>query len=129
MDIQKAFNTHFSEFVDDIANYFSDRVEIQTTANALRMIRKTNPRLIINIWHSNILSIYEKQIEDGDITFFITKEYTQDVSSMEGNEDVLKAIEKIREPIQKMPIVEQNKAMKYIQNLTKLCKLYYLNRN
>ena len=29
MDIQKAFNKHFIEFVDDIANYFSDNVEIQ----------------------------------------------------------------------------------------------------
>ena len=35
MDIQKAFNNHFVEFIEDIANYFSDNVEIKTTANAL----------------------------------------------------------------------------------------------
>jgi hypothetical protein len=129
MDIQKAFNKHFIEFVDDIASYFSDRVEIQTTANALRMMRKTNPKLIINVWYSSIVQVYEQQIETGDINFFITKEYSQDVAGMDGNDEVLNGIDKIREPIQQMPIEDQEKSMKYVQNLTKLCKLYYLNRN
>jgi hypothetical protein len=129
MDIQKAFNKHFIEFVDDIASYFSDRVEIQTTANALRMMRKTNPKLIISVWYSSIIQVYDVQIEAGDINFFITKEYREDVAGLDGNDDVLKGIDKIREPIQQMPHEDQKKAMKYIQNLTKLCKLYYLNRN
>jgi|TARA_B110000858_G_C17419287_1_gene300367 hypothetical protein len=129
MDIQKAFNKHFIEFVDDIASYFSDRVEIQTTANALRMMRKTNPKLIINVWYSSIVQVYDEQIERGDINFFITKEYSEDVADLDGNDEVLNGIDKIREPIQKMPIEDQEKSMKYVQNLTKLCKLYYLNRN
>ena len=129
MDIQKAFNKHFIEFVDDIATYFSDRVEIQTTANALRMMRKTNPKLIISVWYSSIVQVYDEQIESGDIDFFIAKEYSQDLAGLDGNDEVLKGIDKIREPIQQMPIEDQEKAMKYVQNLTKLCKLYYLNRN
>ena len=129
MDIQKAFNKHFIEFVDDIATYFSDRVEIQTTANALRMMRKTNPKLIISVWYSSIVQVYDEQIESGDIDFFIAKEYSQDLAGMDGNDEVLKGIDKIRQPIQQMPIEDQEKAMKYVQNLTKLCKLYYLNRN
>ena len=129
MDIQKAFNNHFIEFVDDVAKYFSDKVEIQTTANAMRMMRKTNPRLIINVWYTSIVQVYEKEIEEGDINFFITKEYHEDVAGMGGNAEVLQGIDKIRKPIQDMPKEDQEKAMKYVQNLTKLCKLYYLNRN
>ena len=128
MEIQKAFNKHFGEFVDDIANYFSDNIEIQTAANALRTIRKANPKVIITVWKSSILDIYESKIEAGDIDFFVTKEYNDDVAGMEGNDDVLKVIDKIRGPIQNMPESEQQKAMKYVQNLTKLCKVYYLNR-
>ncbi len=75
MDIQKAFNTHFIEFVDDVSSYFSDRVEIKTTANALRMMRKTNPKMIMSVWYSSIVQVYDEQIEAGDINFFITKEY------------------------------------------------------
>ena len=129
MEIQKAFNKHFGEFVDDIANYFSDNLEIQTAANALRTMRKTNPKIIITVWKSNILDIYEGKIEAGDIDFFVTKEYTDDVVGLDGNAEVLKVIDKIRGPIQNMPKTEQEKAMKYVQNLTKLCKVYYLNRN
>lgn len=128
MDIQKAFNKHFIEFVDDIAEYFSENMEIQTTANALRAMRKANPKLIISVWLTSIVNVYENQIESGDINFFITKEYSQDVAGMEGNDDVLKGIDKIRKPIREMPLEDQQKAMKYVQNLTKLCKLYYLNR-
>ena len=129
MDIQKAFNNHFIEFIDDVANYFKDRVEIQTTANALRLMRKTNPRLIMNVWHTSVAQVYEKQIELGDINFFITKEYNNDLAGMESNTEVLKGIDRIRQPIKQMPEEDQKKAMKYIQNLTKLCNLYYLNRN
>jgi len=129
MEIQRAFNKHFGEFVDDIADYFSDNLEIQTAANALRTMRKTNPKIIITVWKSNILDIYESKIEAGDIDFFVTKEYTDDVVGLDGNAEVLKVIDKIRGPIQNMPKTEQEKAMKYVQNLTKLCKVYYLNRN
>ncbi len=129
MDIQKAFNKHFIEFVDDIANYFSDNVEIQTTATALRAMRKANPRLIIDVWKNNIVDVYHKEIEEGDINFFIVKEYNKDVAGYEGKEGILNGIEKIRGPVKEMPLEDQNKSMKYIQNLTKLCNLYYLNRS
>jgi hypothetical protein len=128
MEIQKAFNKHFIEFVDDIATYLGDNIEIKTSANALRAMRKANPKLIISVWQSHIVSVYDTQIEAGDIQFFITKEYSKDIAGMDGNDKVLEKIDNIRKPIQNMPEVEQMKAMKYIQNLTKLCKLYYLNR-
>lgn len=128
MELQKAFNKHFIEFVDDIAEYFSDRMEIQTTANALRTMRKANPKLIIGVWYTSIVQRYDAEIEAGDVNFFLTKEYGEDVAGMDGNDEVLKGIDKIRKPIQDMGKEDQQKAMKYIQNLTKLCKLYYLNR-
>lgn len=128
MEIQRAFNKHFIEFVDDIANYFQDNVEVQTTANALRTIKKANPKLIIGVWHNSVSKIYQREIEEGDIKFFITKEYKNDLVNMDGNDEVLKGIERIRKPIQNMPEEDQIKAMKYLQNLTKLCNIYYLNR-
>ena len=129
MDIQKAFNKHFIEFIDDIANYFTDRLEIQTTANALRAMRKANPKLIISVWKTSVADIYEDKINHGDINFFITKEYSTDLKGMDTSSDVLRGIDKIRKPIQEMPKEDQDKAMKYVQNLCKLCNLYYLNRN
>lgn len=128
MDIQKAFNNHFVEFIEDIANYFSDNVEIKTTANALKTMRKANPKLIIGVWKTSVADVYAQQIEEGDIGFFITKDYNKDLANLESNNEALNAIERIRKPIQEMPKEDQDKSMKYIQNLTKLCNLYYLNR-
>jgi hypothetical protein len=129
MEVLKAFNNHFMEFVEDISNYFNDSLEIKTTANALKAIRKANPKLIISIWNDNIVTKYNEEIEAGNITFFLDKEYGNDLQEMDNKNNVLMAIDKLRKPIKSMPKVDQEKSMKYIQNLSKLCKLYYLNRN
>ena len=129
MDILKAFNNHFIEFVDDVANYFNDSLDIKTTANALKTMRKANPKLIIRIWNENIVSKYSLEIESGDISFFLNKDYNSDLVDMDNNNGVLESIDKLRGPIKSMPKEDQEKSMKYIQNLTKLCKLYYLNTN
>ena len=59
-------------------------LKFRTTANALRAMRKANPRLIIDVWKHHIVDVYESQIEEGDINFFITKEYSKDVAGYEG---------------------------------------------
>lgn len=128
MEVLKAFNNHFIEFVEDIANYFNDSLEIQTTANALRAMRKANPKLIVSIWYEYIVMKYSNEIEAGDISFFLNKEYGSDLAAMDNKNNVLEAIDKLREPIKSMDSEDQQKSMKYIQNLTKLSKLYYLNR-
>jgi hypothetical protein len=129
MDILKAFNDHFVEFVDDIANYFSDNLDIQTTANALKTMRKANPKLIMIHWKESIVDVYETEINNGDLSFFINKQYDRDINGMDNSDHVLQAIDKLRKPISDMPSEDQDKSMKYIQNLCKLCNLYYLNRN
>lgn len=129
MDLLKAFNNHFIEFVDAVAEYFNDHLEIKTASNALRAMRKANPKLIVSIWKDSVITQYQEQIEAGDIEFFVTKEYGSDVENMGNSSSVLESIDKLRGPIQTMPAEDQKKCMKYIQNLTKLCNLYYLNRN
>lgn len=128
MDILKAFNSHFIEFIDDIADYFSDNLDIQTTTNALKAMRKANPKLIMTHWKESIVDVYQQEIEDGDLTFFINKKYDKDINGMDNSDQVLTSINKLRQPISDMPSEDQDKSMKYIQNLCKLCHLYYLNR-
>ena len=128
-DFRKGFNNHFIEFIDDIATYFSDNVDIQTTATALRTARKANPNLIISVWFEYVVAKYDKEIMEGNLDFFISKDYNSDLSTVGNKNSILEGIDKIRKPIRDMSKEDQEKSMKYIQNLTKLCKLYYLNRN
>jgi accessory colonization factor AcfC len=121
-NILGAFNDHFVEFISDIQLVFPDDVDLLTAKNSLIMIRKANPKIIIKIWKSHIVDKYGKQIEDGDLTFFMDKDYSNDIS---GNEKIMEGINRLREPIKNMTKENQDKSMKYIQNLTKLCLIYH----
>jgi len=122
-NILTAFNDHFMEFVNDIQSVFPDDVDILTAKNALLSIRKANPKMIVKIWKVFIADKYKKQIENGDISFFTDKDYTDDVSNSQYSDKIIESIDRLRTPIKNMTQENQAKTMKYIQNLTKLSHL------
>jgi hypothetical protein len=122
-NILSAFNDHFMEFVSDIQSVFPNDVDILTAKNSLLAIRKANPKMIVKIWNSCIVSKYKSEIEAGNISFFINKDYSDDVSDAQNSDKIMEIIDKFREPIRQMSDENQTKTMKYIQNLTKLAAL------
>ena len=48
-----AFNTQFYDFLDDIENVFMNDGAIKRAKNALILLKKMNPTLIIKIWYKN----------------------------------------------------------------------------
>lgn len=123
-NILSVFNEHFLEFLNDVQTVFPDDVDILTAKNALNTIRKANPKLIIKIWKTFITNKYSEEIEKGDIRFFIDKDYSNDVADSGSSDQIMSSINRLREPIKNMGTENQEKAMKYIQNLTKLSQLY-----
>jgi hypothetical protein len=123
-NILTAFNDHFAEFVDDVYNVFPDDPNILTAKNALITIRKANPKMIVKIWNTYIVGKYKKEIENGDISFFINKDYSQDLVHADNSGKIIESIDRLRMPIKSMNSSEQSKTMKYIQNLTKLASMY-----
>ena len=118
----KAFNNHLLEFIDDIIRIFPQNIEIKTGKTFIEGIRKVNPKKIITYWRDNILKLYEKEITDGDIRFFINKDYKSDIGT-EGQR--LQILEDIRSLVKNTTFENKEKAIKYLQNLTKICKLYF----
>jgi accessory colonization factor AcfC len=123
VNLLTAFNDHFAEFVTDIQNVFPEDTDVLTAKNSLLAIRKANPKMIVKIWSTFIVGKYQKEIEQGDISFFITKDYSQDVAGSKHPDRIVEAIDRLREPIKQMSPESQAKTMKYIQNLTKLALL------
>jgi hypothetical protein len=123
-NILSAFNDHFVEFITDVHTVFPENADVLTAKNSLIMIRKANPKMIIKIWKTNIVDKYRNQIENGDISFFIEKDYSVDLSKAEYSGKIMEGIDRLREPIKNMTLENRDKTMKYIQNLTKLCILY-----
>jgi hypothetical protein len=124
MSVLKAFVEHFMEFVDDIQHIFPNDRDIKVARNSIEAIRKINPRKIMEFWKTYITQPYQERIERGDITFFLEKEYGEDIQGSQNGDTILQAIERLREPIRQMGEANQAKSMKYIQNLTKLSTMY-----
>jgi len=122
--ILNAFNDHFMEFVNDIINVFPNDTDILAAKNSFMLIRKANPKMIIKIWHKQVVEKYEKFIDEGNISFFINKDYKDDLTNAENSEKITEAIDRLRNPVKLMTQEDQEKVMKYIQNLKKLSMIY-----
>jgi|UniRef100_A0A6C0D6F2 hypothetical protein len=122
--ILNAFNDHFMEFVNDIINVFPNDTDILAAKNSFMLIRKANPKMIIKIWHKQVVEKYEKFIDEGNISFFINKDYKDDLTNAENSEKITEAIDRLRNPVKLMTEEDQEKVMKYIQNLKKLSMIY-----
>lgn len=119
------FNNQFSQFIDDILSIFPNDVDILSAKNSLSLIRKTNPKLLINIWHKYVVIPYKEQINESNYNFFIEKDYSQDLKKNDNASKIMQSIDKFREPIKTMSVENKVKTMKYIENLSKLSLLYH----
>jgi hypothetical protein len=123
--ILSGFNDHFMEFVADVLNVFPDNKELQVANNAFGLIRKANPKMIIKIWKEYVVDKYGEQISRGDISFFVNKDYSRDLENVDNSSTIMQSINQLRAPVQMMSAENQQKTMKYIQNLKQLCEMYY----
>jgi len=126
IQILGAFNDHFIQFVEDIQIVFPDNLDIATFRTALTKIRKANPRLIVTGFKEHVAEIYRKEIEKGNINFFIDTDYKSHLieNGIQSSNMILEKIDCLREPVRNMNHAEQQKVIKYLQNLTKLSDMY-----
>lgn len=123
-DLLAAFNNHIIDFFDDVVRIFPDNSDIKLARTTLITMRKANPKLIIRIWKDYIFDKYNDEINNGNIQFFIEKDYSDDVKYTGNTATILEKIATLRNPIKEMSTENLNKTIKYIQNLSKLCALY-----
>ena len=124
-EILSAFNKHIVEFFSDVSTIFPDNHDISVSHTSIVGLKKTNPKLIINMWKEYIADKYKVQISEGNIDFIINKNYATDLSSIAESNKILEKIEQLRDPIRQMGKENLQKSIKYIQNLTKLCETYH----
>ncbi len=117
------FNDHFAEFINDIQCVFPNDVDILSAKNSLLAVRKANPKLLVRIWLKYVVIPYQSEIESGNIDFFVDKDYAKDLSNSGNSDKIMEAIDRLRNPVKQMTPTEQQKTMKYIQNLSKLSLL------
>ena len=121
----KTFNSHFEEFINDVLRVFPNDNDLITCKHALMNMRKMNPKIIMTGFYESVSKPYRNHIENGDVSFFIDKDYNKDMY-FESDIDriVLEKIDLIREPVRNMCDEDKKNVLKYLSNLTKLCDLY-----
>lgn len=123
----QAFNNHFEELLDDICLIFPDDLQIETVSNALKKLRKVNPKMSIKVFNEHVNIPYGEKIKEENILqYFLEKDYTDDLNSMGSKNEILLKINSLKEPISQMKQEEKDKVLKYFQNLCKLCNLYFI---
>ena len=119
-----AFNTQFYDFLDDVESVFMNDNGIKRAKNALVLIKKVNPALVIKLWYKYIVVNYESEIDSNNIKFFIEKDYMNDLRYLNSSDEIMKHIDSLREPVRNMGESNQQKSFMYIKNLCILSRLY-----
>jgi hypothetical protein len=88
------------------------------------MYKKANPTLLIKIWYSYVYLPYAKIIDEGNLDFFIEKDYTSELSGLANAGNVSNAIDALRGQIREMSDTNRTHSLEYIQNLCKLSNMY-----
>ena len=79
--------------MEDVIRIFPENLDIKTGKTFIEGIKRVNPKKIITYWNDNILKLYETEISQGDITFFVNKDYRNDIGT---EVQSLKVLEDIR---------------------------------
>jgi len=120
----RAFNNHFFDFIDDIIRIFPENTELPKSKISFSTIKQANPTAMVKAWHKFIYLKYNDIIQQGDVSFFYEKDYSSDIGHLKNADKIMHTIDSLREPIKNMSDTNKAHAMKYIQNLTKLCIMY-----
>lgn len=123
-NLTKLFNSHLIEFLEDVIEIFPENVDLKTGLTIIEGLKFAKPKYLISVWKVSIVDLYEEQIMKGDKNFFINKNYEEDVAEDNKNK-VLIIIDDVKKLMRETSEENRDKTMKYVQNLTKICKLYY----
>ena len=125
--ILKTFNKQMTEFIDDITLIFPNEKDIIVLGTFMKTIMYGKPRSVIEVWYNYVSLKYSSQIENGEIDYFVNKDYKEDLGNSSNTKETLEAIDKLRNTIKKAleMNINREKTIKYVQNITKLAKIYY----
>lgn len=120
----RAFNKHFFEFLDDVISIYPENEEIKNARNSFQLIQSASTTAIIKAWYKFVYIPYKEIIERGDITFFFEKDYSSDISHLSNSNEIMRIIDKVREPVRTMDDKNKKHSCDYLSNLCKLSELY-----
>lgn len=127
-DILSAFNNHLTELFEALIEIFPKDNTLRIANSSILTLRRANPKIILPIWKTYILDKYEVVIMSGDINFFLETDWVNSFTDESSIKLILEKIAVVKETLKVLNKDDLEKTILYVQNLTKLCKLYYMSK-
>ena len=116
--LKELFCTQLMEFMDDIILVFPNNLDIKTGRTFVVGLINVSKKKLMGIWKTSIVDIYDEAIMNGDKNYFINKDYSYDLG-VGGTDNMMNIVEEIRLLIRNTSEENKDKAIKYLQNLSK----------
>jgi hypothetical protein len=127
--ILKTFKNEFSEYFKFIKKNFKfEKSEIRYMENIINLFVKFNSVKLIQIWFTYFSIPYGNSILEGNLKYFIDKDYNSEIKLFEQEENLnylLTVIEKTKKELLALDESLKKECVNHLQNLTKLSIMYF----
>lgn len=114
--LMNAVFDQFSSFVNELIEMYPEDVDFSMFANSLKILKSTNPSLLIKYVYENT-SQFEEQILNKDEKFFVNYSFSEYSDNID-----LNIFSKLKQYVENMPPQSKDNVWKYIQNIYRLSK-------
>ena len=111
-----AFFDQFTSFSSELCEMYPDDADFSMFATTLKLMKMTNPALIIKYVRDNVLQ-FEDKIMKKDESFFLDYDFAEYAEAVDMN-----IFQKLRQYIASMSPSSKNSVWVYIQNIVRLAK-------
>ena len=118
------FNKEYFEFLNFIKGHIEDS-SFKTFYRKNQIMKETNPKLFIRTWYERIGSKYHTQVMDRDISFFLNKDYNDDIANVGDSNMLLKYINKFKESYDSFDTTVKETFLNFMISLTDKSFVYY----
>jgi len=123
-DYLEIFIEHFIEFVEDVGRLYYNDDKVQLLKEGIIWAAENNKERVINGWKKYVCDNFRKEIEANDYKFFTESRDWEQVITHKNKDLIISKLTELRQSITDLNLENKMKALKYVENLVKLCDLY-----
>lgn len=112
------------EFIEDIALLYGDDDKVQLFKEGIIWAAENKKERVINCWKKYVCDNFRQEIANNDYDFFIEHADWNTVITHRNKDLIIPKLMELRDSVRNLDINNKLKALKYVENLIKLCDLY-----
>ena len=124
-DIFQQFNKVYFEFISFLKDHSNGDKLFNKLYQKIYIIKNTNIKLFIKVWYDSITLKYYQSIIDENLSYFLTKDYNQDMDTIENSNDILRYIHYFKTNYNTFEKKIIDIFIQYMKELTQLSYMYF----